>query len=457
MHAPAPGAEPRRRRRCWPRASASTSSPPTRSTHRRRPPGWPLDELVDVGRSPRRASTSAASTRRRCAPRNVDVRVLWAGAGTASCPRPGPSCSTPPLCFGLPGPRIGAVRHVLRARGGPRRHALRRRAPPDRADAQRARALDALFTLAARAPDALTDWHYDRSTPRSRGEVSARGGVARRDRRSGPRADLCPHAYLASRGPALVRWVPRVGDPADLRRPRRRPRSWSCSAPPLRTRSRRRSGAVSRALDVFAAVEPVDDVDARRLEITRATIADGMITYPPLADFPAIEDAGWEAMRRAAGRGGVADARSRSRRPRRRRSRASERGSHVTGAGWTGSWRSSPARARASGSRRPHRPSPRAGVAAADLLPRTRAPGLVPLVGDVTDQDSVDAAVAARGRRVRRHRRTGQRRRHRRGRHGRGQRRRRVAARLRRQRARHGAHVARRPPASPALASTPRS
>ena len=29
------------------------------------------------------------------------------------------------------------------------------------------------------------------------------------------------------------------------------------------------------------------------------TIADGMITYPPLARFPEIEDAGWEALHRA--------------------------------------------------------------------------------------------------------------------------------------------------------------
>ncbi|MGZ8753511.1 MAG: hypothetical protein ACXW1S_11070, partial [Acidimicrobiia bacterium] len=35
------------------------------------------------------------------------------------------------------------------------------------------------------------------------------------------------------------------------------------------------------------------------LEITRATIADGMITYPPLADFPAVEDAGWAGIRAA--------------------------------------------------------------------------------------------------------------------------------------------------------------
>ena len=30
--------------------------------------------------------------------------------------------------------------------------------------------------------------------------------------------------------------------------------------------------------------------------LTRQTIAEAMITYPPLAEFPAIEDAGWSAI-----------------------------------------------------------------------------------------------------------------------------------------------------------------
>ena len=43
----------------------------------------------------------------------------------------------------------------------------------------------------------------------------------------------------------------------------------------------------------------VDEIDARRFAITRATIAEGMITYPPLVRFPAVEDAGWTALHRA--------------------------------------------------------------------------------------------------------------------------------------------------------------
>ena len=59
------------------------------------------------------------------------------------------------------------------------------------------------------------------------------------------------------------------------------------------------SGTVCARVDAFAAVQPLDDTDARRLEITRATVEDGMITYPPLPRFPEIEDAAWTSINAA--------------------------------------------------------------------------------------------------------------------------------------------------------------
>ena len=44
-------------------------------------------------------------------------------------------------------------------------------------------------------------------------------------------------------------------------------------------------------------LEPHDDLDRRRLAITREMIDDAMISYPPLSCFPEIEDAGWSAIR----------------------------------------------------------------------------------------------------------------------------------------------------------------
>jgi hypothetical protein len=58
-------------------------------------------------------------------------------------------------------------------------------------------------------------------------------------------------------------------------------------------------GTVPANAEAFAAVVPADEVDARRLAITRDTIAGGMLTYPPLERFPAIEDAGWQAINEA--------------------------------------------------------------------------------------------------------------------------------------------------------------
>lgn len=55
-------------------------------------------------------------------------------------------------------------------------------------------------------------------------------------------------------------------------------------------------GTIPANVAAFDAVSPVDDIDARRLAITRETIASGMLTYPPLEHFPAIEDAGWQAI-----------------------------------------------------------------------------------------------------------------------------------------------------------------
>jgi hypothetical protein len=56
------------------------------------------------------------------------------------------------------------------------------------------------------------------------------------------------------------------------------------------------SGAVCAHVEAFAAAAPVDDKDARRRAITAETIEKSMITYPPLARFPAVEDVGWEAI-----------------------------------------------------------------------------------------------------------------------------------------------------------------
>jgi hypothetical protein len=60
-------------------------------------------------------------------------------------------------------------------------------------------------------------------------------------------------------------------------------------------------GSMCAHRDALGHVVPSNDIDRQRLEITRRTIDEAMITYPPLARFPEIEDAGWSAIRDALG------------------------------------------------------------------------------------------------------------------------------------------------------------
>jgi ABC-type glycerol-3-phosphate transport system substrate-binding protein len=69
------------------------------------------------------------------------------------------------------------------------------------------------------------------------------------------------------------------------------------------------SGTIPARADAFAAVEPLDATDERRLAVLRRTVAEGMITFPPEPRFPLVEDAGWGAIHECLkGRLGVPEA-----------------------------------------------------------------------------------------------------------------------------------------------------
>lgn len=55
-------------------------------------------------------------------------------------------------------------------------------------------------------------------------------------------------------------------------------------------------GGIPARTDVLEALVPLDAVDAQRLAVTRATIAEAMITYPALERFPRLEDNGAAAI-----------------------------------------------------------------------------------------------------------------------------------------------------------------
>jgi multiple sugar transport system substrate-binding protein len=165
-------------------------------------------------------------------------------------------------------------------------------------------AIETLCALADAAPADLPTWHYDAvDAALLAGRVDAAGawpGAWGAIRDSELADVLEPHPYPA--GPA--RWVSYAGC-----------HSWaiphSCGdVDGALAMVHHLVGAEAQTVDAsggtlcahvaaLAAVQPDGDIDRRRLDITRRTIDEAMITYPPLARFPEIEDAGWSAINAA--------------------------------------------------------------------------------------------------------------------------------------------------------------
>ena len=277
------------------------------STHSKYAPSqsaWlhPLDDLLDVGAlAPKAVELCRFRGTLFCAPRNVDVRVLWADPDVV-VPATWEQLVDSDVVFGFPGREsglFGTFFELVVSHGGALFDGDLR---PTMQTSECRAALVTLVTLAARAPNALTGWHYDEVD-----DALGSGTVALAASWPGAtamlraaRPGLEPHPYLA--GPLGIRsyagchgWgIPQTcadqGGAVALLEVLTSARANALEAA---------SGAVCAHVEVFASVTPLDAIDERRLEITRSTIADGMITYPPLADFPVVEDAGWSGIQAA--------------------------------------------------------------------------------------------------------------------------------------------------------------
>jgi len=240
-------------------------------------------------------------------PRNIDVRVLWANRallGDSPVPRTWAALRDSRIAFGFPGREsglFGTFFEIVSVYGGRLFDDCVR---PTLATAAARRAVEMLMTLARTAPAELPDWHYDQvDAALGAGGVAlaaAWPGATAALRASAAGRHLEPHPYLS--GPLGLRsyagchaWaIPTTcGDLEGARRLVAR----LCSADAHALEAD--SGAVCAHVEVFDAMRGCDEIDARRLEITRHTIAGGMITYPALVRFPEIEDAGWRALQRA--------------------------------------------------------------------------------------------------------------------------------------------------------------
>ena len=277
------------------------------STHGKYAPSqaaWlqPLDELLssDVvdALAPRAVELCRFDGALLCAPRNIDVRVLWwrtdlleaAPASWAEVEASGGS-------FGFTGREsglFGLFYELMAGAGAPLFDADLR---PTLTGPAAVAAVELLQRLAARAPADLPGWHYDDVD-----EALLDGRVAMaaawpggydRIRQSPRYPDLAPAAYPGGRSYAGSHaWaIPSTcGDlPGAVALVER-----LCSAEAGAREAA--AGGVPAHLGALAGHAPVDATDEMRWNVTRATIDGAMLTYPPLVRFPEIEDAGWGAI-----------------------------------------------------------------------------------------------------------------------------------------------------------------
>ncbi len=233
-----------------------------------------------------------------CAPRNIDVRILWWRTDRMESPPPTwEALVKSNVVFGFTGREsglFGLFFELVVGRGG---RLFDDDLKPTMTGAIAESAIETLVTLAARAPSGLSGWHYDEvDNALLDGRVdcaAAWPGGYDAIRTSAIYEHLAPAmypgglSYSGCHGWAIPKTCGDVKAAAAFV-------NQLCSY-----ETHQRESGIPARVDVFAAVQPVDDVDAARLAVTQETIATAMITYPHLARFPEVEDAGWEAINAA--------------------------------------------------------------------------------------------------------------------------------------------------------------
>ncbi|HTN99904.1 MAG TPA: extracellular solute-binding protein [Microthrixaceae bacterium] len=263
----------------------------------------PLDDLVDAAVVAALEPGAVALCREQgdllCVPRNVDVRVLWWRTDRIDrAPDSWVELLESETVFGFTGRGSGLFGLFYEQVVGRGARLFDDDGQPALDPTVATESLEAIATLGARCPsgpDGLSSWHYDEvDAALSAGIVdcSAAWPGATTELRSSPVGDrLRPAPYPS--GPvrrvsysgchgwaiprtcgdldAAVALVERLGS-AEFQQ------------------VEAAVGGIPAHSDMLAAIRPSDDVDAERLDVTRRTIADAMITYPPLERFPTLEN-----------------------------------------------------------------------------------------------------------------------------------------------------------------------
>ena len=258
----------------------------------------PLDGVVEVGElAPLAVDLCRHQGTLLCAPRLIDVRIMW--SHLTQPPTTWAGLVEAGVAFGFPGRESGLFGTFFELVVGAGGRLFTDDGQPCIDSPEAVAAVEMLCRLAALAPTDLPDWHYDQvDAALLSGRVDAAGvwpggwGPIH-----GSGLELHPHPYPAG----SQRWVSYAGCHA-----------WgiptTCADVPAAAAMVQQlvgrdanaldasGGSVCAHVQAFAAVEPVNGIDRRRLEITTATIEQAMITYPPHPRFPEVEDAGWQAI-----------------------------------------------------------------------------------------------------------------------------------------------------------------
>ncbi len=269
----------------------------------------PLDELVDeeavAALAPRAVDLCKFEGTSYCLPRLIDVRVLWVRTDRVyPVPDSWDEIVASGLVVGFPGRESGLFGTFFELVVGNGGSLFDESGRATLTTPEATSAVRTLCRLAARAPDELVDWHYDEvDEALLRGSLDAAGvwpGGWARIRDSRLAGDLRPFAYPTGRTRRVSyagchAWaIPRTCGDLDgalgLLHRLLGPDAQALDAA---------GGSVCAHQGALAALEPTSELDRVRLEVTSQMIDEAMITYPPLARFPEIEDAGWSAIRRA--------------------------------------------------------------------------------------------------------------------------------------------------------------
>lgn len=277
------------------------------STHGKYAPSqsqWlrPLDDLVPAAvltpLAPRAVDLCRFRGNLLCAPRNIDVRILWWRTDLLDeAPVTWDDVEESAGSFGFTGRESGlfGLFYELMVAAGATPFDDHGR--PTLTGPVAVATVERLCRLAAQAPDDLPDWHYDDvDDALLDGRVAmaaAWPGGYERIRTSDRYATLSPATYPGGKsysgchGWAIPHTCGDVEGAVALLTDLAGEEAQVLDA---------KAGTIPAHRAALDAYVPVDDVDAARIAVTRTTIEGAMLTYPPLECFPSIEDAAWGAI-----------------------------------------------------------------------------------------------------------------------------------------------------------------